>query len=92
MLKILSVLKPCGHVLCVSRNEIDKGNWLNDVSLQNTCIDTLVKPSIPMQCAHCDAKLLPDRKKPIVPIKREGTGYAAGGMAEAKRFNLAFQA
>lgn len=45
-----------------------------------------------MQCAHCDAKLLADKKKPIVPLKREGTGYAAGGMAEAKRFNLAFQA
>ena len=57
-----------------------------------TCIDTLVKKTSPMQCAHCDAKLTSEKKKPIVALKREGTGYAAGGQAEAKRSDLAFQA
>jgi nitric oxide synthase-interacting protein len=56
------------------------------------CVDTLVKPSSPPQCAHCDTLLLAEKKKPIVAIKCEGTGYAAGGMAEAKKFGLAFQA
>jgi nitric oxide synthase-interacting protein len=45
-----------------------------------------------MQCAHCDTKLLAEKKKPLIALKREGTGFAAGGLAEAKRFNLAFQA
>jgi nitric oxide synthase-interacting protein len=59
---------------------------------QNVCVDTLVKKSTPQQCAHCDAKLLPEKKLPIVALKREGTGYAGGGMAEATRFGLSFQA
>lgn len=59
---------------------------------QATCVDTLVKKSSPQQCAHCDTVLLPEKKNPIVAIKREGTGYAGGGMAEAKKFGVSFQA
>jgi len=60
--------------------------------LCNVCVDSLVKKSSPQQCAHCDTKLLSEKKKPIVELKREGTGYAAGGLTEAKRFQLSFQA
>lgn len=63
-----------------------------DGNAQGTCIDTLVRPSSPMQCAHCEVKLVPTAKHPIIALQREGTGYAGGGMAEAKRFGLAFQA
>jgi nitric oxide synthase-interacting protein len=29
--------------------------------------------------------------KGMIELKREGTGFAAGGMAEGKRFDLSFQ-
>ncbi|CAD6565619.1 MAG: hypothetical protein CYPHOPRED_005880, partial [Cyphobasidiales sp. Tagirdzhanova-0007] len=54
--------------------------------LCNVCVETLVKASSPQQCAYCDTKLLSEKKKPIVALKREGTGFAAGGIAEAKKF------
>lgn len=60
--------------------------------LCGTCVETLVKKSSPPQCAHCDTVLLPEKRKPVVAIKREGTGYAGGGMAEAKKFGVSFQA
>jgi hypothetical protein len=47
------------------------------------CYDTLVMTSAKPQCAHCDTLL--DKKKPSVELKREGTGFAAGGQVEAKR-------
>lgn len=93
------VLKPCGHVLCVWNlyhmllrplNQFTKAYY--SYLLQNVCVDTLVKSTSPQQCAFCDTQLLPDKKKPIIAIKREGTGFAAGGIAEAKRFGLSFQA
>ncbi|ORY41818.1 hypothetical protein BCR35DRAFT_336415 [Leucosporidium creatinivorum] len=55
--------------------------------LCNTCVDTLCRPD--KACAHCGTGL--DVKKPFIELKREGTGFAAGGQAEAKRFDLAFQ-
>lgn len=47
------------------------------------CYDTLVMTASKPQCAHCDTLL--DKKKPSVELKREGTGFAAGGQVEAKR-------
>lgn len=91
------VLRPCGHVLCVSDDDAyirphlqvsDRGQHY----LQHTCVETLVKKTSPRQCAHCDAVLLSEKKNPIIELKREGTGYAAGGLAEAKRFGVSFQA
>ncbi|KAI0688592.1 hypothetical protein BC835DRAFT_1284347 [Cytidiella melzeri] len=51
-----------------------------------TCTDTLVKPS--QQCVQCDKALL---DKEIILLTREGTGYAAGGMAETSKKGIAFQ-
>ncbi|KAH9848158.1 hypothetical protein C2E23DRAFT_470379 [Lenzites betulinus] len=51
-----------------------------------TCTDTLVKPS--MQCIVCDVAL---GDKDIIELTREGTGYAAGGLAETSKKGIAFQ-
>ncbi|KZT63145.1 hypothetical protein DAEQUDRAFT_734156 [Daedalea quercina L-15889] len=51
-----------------------------------TCTTKLVKPS--MQCIQCDAKLA---EKEIIQLTREGTGYAAGGLAETSKKGVAFQ-
>ncbi|KAI0089574.1 hypothetical protein BDY19DRAFT_889339 [Irpex rosettiformis] len=51
-----------------------------------TCTESLVKPS--KQCIQCD-KVLAD--KDIILLAREGTGYAAGGLAETSRKGIAFQ-
>lgn len=53
-----------------------------------TCTDSLVKPS--KQCIHCDA-VLKSVEKDIIALTREGTGYAAGGMAETSKKGVAFQ-
>ncbi|KAH9931554.1 uncharacterized protein B0H18DRAFT_989941 [Fomitopsis serialis] len=51
-----------------------------------TCTETLVKPG--KQCIHCDAKL---SEKDIIELTREGTGFAAGGLAETSKKGVAFQ-
>ncbi|KAK0566223.1 hypothetical protein OC861_003368 [Tilletia horrida] len=77
----LFVLRGCGDVLC------------------SKCIDTIIKPSFAAKdktvppCPACDtplssAKSLDDA---VLPLDREGTGFAAGGQAEAKRQGIAFQ-
>ncbi|VDB96536.1 unnamed protein product [Peniophora sp. CBMAI 1063] len=51
-----------------------------------TCTDTLVKQS--KQCTVCDKELA---DKDIVEMKREGTGFAGGGLAETSKSGIAFQ-
>jgi len=51
-----------------------------------TCTDSLVKPA--KQCVVCDIKL---GGKDIISLTREGTGYAAGGLAETSKKGVAFQ-
>ncbi|KAI0027872.1 hypothetical protein K488DRAFT_60244 [Vararia minispora EC-137] len=51
-----------------------------------TCTDTLIRPS--QQCTVCDK---PVAEKDVVELKREGTGFAGGGMAETKKAGIAFQ-
>ncbi|KAH8102063.1 hypothetical protein BXZ70DRAFT_890608 [Cristinia sonorae] len=51
-----------------------------------TCTDTLVKPA--KQCIVCDLAL---GDKDVIPLAREGTGYAAGGLAETSKKGVAFQ-
>ncbi|KAH8997922.1 hypothetical protein EDB92DRAFT_2024754 [Lactarius akahatsu] len=51
-----------------------------------TCTDTLVRPA--NQCVVCDKQLA---ASDILELKREGTGYAGGGMAETKKRGVAFQ-
>ncbi|KAJ2919760.1 hypothetical protein MD484_g659, partial [Candolleomyces efflorescens] len=51
-----------------------------------TCTDTLVRPA--KQCIVCDSKL---KDKEIMELKREGTGFAGGGLAETSKAGIAFQ-
>ncbi|KDQ09784.1 hypothetical protein BOTBODRAFT_36775 [Botryobasidium botryosum FD-172 SS1] len=51
-----------------------------------TCNDSLIKPS--KQCAVCDTVAKDDD---VVEIKREGTGFSAGGRAESVKVGVAFQ-
>jgi len=71
----IQVLNPCGHTLCT------------------TCVDTLVKKE--KKCAACDQPVKDLKGKGpgsgFIEIKREGTGFASGGMSEVKKFDLAFQ-
>ncbi|KAJ7903729.1 hypothetical protein B0H14DRAFT_3851482 [Mycena olivaceomarginata] len=80
---IMFLMKPCSHVVC------------------RTCTETLVRPetaaskssSAPKDesasgkeethvCVVCDVRL---KKKDIIELKREGTGFASGGLAETSR-------
>ncbi|KIJ99725.1 hypothetical protein K443DRAFT_161201 [Laccaria amethystina LaAM-08-1] len=51
-----------------------------------TCTDSLVRPA--KQCIVCDTQL---KEKDVIELKREGTGFAGGGMAETSRAGIAFQ-
>lgn len=52
-----------------------------------TCIDELVHPS--KQCVVCDNEVKTDLD--ILELKREGTGFAAGGLAETSKTGVSFQ-
>ncbi|EJD41566.1 hypothetical protein AURDEDRAFT_90272 [Auricularia subglabra TFB-10046 SS5] len=52
-----------------------------------TCTESLVRPS--KQCIQCDKALA--GPKDIIELKREGTGFAGGGLAEARKKGVAFQ-
>ncbi|KAJ7726063.1 hypothetical protein DFH07DRAFT_853318 [Mycena maculata] len=84
---IMFLMKPCSHVVC------------------RTCTETLIRPppasssssadSKPSSakdeehaCVVCDTRL---KKKDIVELKREGTGFASGGLAETSRSGISFQ-
>ncbi|KIK65919.1 hypothetical protein GYMLUDRAFT_93736 [Collybiopsis luxurians FD-317 M1] len=81
---LIFLAKPCAHVTC------------------KTCTDTLVRPA--KQCVVCDTplKVNGDSKKgekdkeksekgDIIELRREGTGFAGGGMAETSKAGVAFQ-
>ncbi|KAJ3996484.1 hypothetical protein F5050DRAFT_1799584 [Lentinula boryana] len=80
---LIYLSKPCAHVTC------------------KTCTETLVRPA--KQCIVCDTPLkVPDEGKrdtvgkgdekiDIIELKREGTGFAGGGMAETSKAGVAFQ-
>ncbi|KAJ7158943.1 hypothetical protein C8R46DRAFT_906761 [Mycena filopes] len=54
-----------------------------------TCTETLVRPPPTAHaCVVCDARL---KKKDILELKREGTGFASGGLAESSRGGISFQ-
>ncbi|KAF8207550.1 hypothetical protein K438DRAFT_1815199, partial [Mycena galopus ATCC 62051] len=83
---IMFLMKPCSHVVC------------------RTCTETLVRPETSKSkaqdeggkeekekayaCVVCDARL---KKKDIIELKREGTGFASGGLAETSRSGISFQ-
>ncbi|KAJ7931341.1 hypothetical protein B0H13DRAFT_2227885 [Mycena leptocephala] len=49
-----------------------------------TCTETLDAHA----CVVCDTRL---KKKDVIELKREGTGFASGGMAESSRSGISFQ-
>ncbi|XP_006459905.1 hypothetical protein AGABI2DRAFT_219326 [Agaricus bisporus var. bisporus H97] len=51
-----------------------------------SCTDSLIRTS--KQCIVCDELL---KEKDILELKREGTGFAGGGIAEASRTGVSFQ-
>ncbi|KZT26155.1 hypothetical protein NEOLEDRAFT_273488 [Neolentinus lepideus HHB14362 ss-1] len=51
-----------------------------------TCTDSLIRPS--KQCVVCDKEL---GDKDIIELRREGTGFAGGGIAETRKPGIAFQ-
>ncbi|KAI0058435.1 hypothetical protein BV25DRAFT_1810656 [Artomyces pyxidatus] len=51
-----------------------------------TCTDTLVRPA--KQCVVCDTQV---GEKDVIELKREGTGFAGGGLAETSKTGVAFQ-
>ncbi|KII91681.1 hypothetical protein PLICRDRAFT_51816 [Plicaturopsis crispa FD-325 SS-3] len=51
-----------------------------------TCTDSLVRPD--KQCILCNSAL---GEKDIIELRREGTGFAGGGLAETSKTGIAFQ-
>ncbi|TFK52908.1 hypothetical protein OE88DRAFT_1627381 [Heliocybe sulcata] len=51
-----------------------------------TCTDSLIRPS--KQCVVCDKQL---GGKDVIALRREGTGFAGGGIAETRKSGIAFQ-
>ncbi|KIY67219.1 hypothetical protein CYLTODRAFT_397456 [Cylindrobasidium torrendii FP15055 ss-10] len=72
-------------------------------TLSNTTLMNLMKPCGHVVCKTCTDNLLVDEektclvcdtklvKKDIIPLQREGTGFASGGLAEASKAGVAFQ-
>ncbi|RSH89302.1 hypothetical protein EHS25_002414 [Saitozyma podzolica] len=53
-----------------------------------TCVDAIVRPQ--GRCCVCEAKL-EEGEKGLIPLGKEGTGYAAAGGAEVKKSTIAFR-
>ncbi|KAL2164216.1 hypothetical protein VTH06DRAFT_3432 [Thermothelomyces fergusii] len=81
-----TLAKPCGHVLC-------KG-----------CVDQFMKPAggEPVRCYVCEADLTEQKEtgkkegkekiRPgLVELRREGTGFSAGGNNQVKKDSVAFR-
>ncbi|KAF7312195.1 RING-type domain-containing protein [Mycena indigotica] len=73
--------------------------------LSNNVVMFLMKPCSHVVCKTCKEKLMNDgdncacvvcetplKKKDMLELHREGTGFAGGGMAETSRAGMAFQA
>ncbi|KAJ7274575.1 hypothetical protein B0H12DRAFT_1006775 [Mycena haematopus] len=88
---IMFLMKPCSHVICRTCTETlvrpettaSKSSSANPKSSPED--ENRDKAHT---CVVCDARL---RKKDIIELKREGTGFASGGMAETSRSGISFQ-
>ena len=70
------VLRPCGHVFCAS------------------CTATLVTKPLEesgkaSSCPECSASI--QARRDVIPLEREGTGFASGGQSEVHTQGIAFQ-
>ncbi|EDP45483.1 hypothetical protein MGL_0472 [Malassezia globosa CBS 7966] len=70
-----NVLRPCGHVLCAS--------------CTTTLVTTPLSHGEPVSCPEC-SRVIP-KTRDVIPLVREGTGYASGGATEAHARGIAFQ-
>ncbi|KAK4252075.1 nitric oxide synthase-interacting protein [Corynascus novoguineensis] len=81
-----TLAKPCGHVLCKS------------------CVDQFMKPSggEPVRCYVCEADLTEKKESSkkegkekirpgLVELRREGTGFSAGGSNQVKKDSVTFR-
>jgi len=81
-----TLAKPCGHVLCKS------------------CVDQFMKPSgdEPVRCYVCEADLTEKKESAkkegkekirpgLVELRREGTGFSAGGSNQVKKDAVTFR-
>ncbi|KAJ7475653.1 hypothetical protein FB451DRAFT_1244150 [Mycena latifolia] len=92
---IMFLMKPCAHVVCRtctetlvrpppsgtaaspnSKSQKDDGGSRKDTGEEGHV------------CIVCDTQL---KKKDVIELKREGTGFASGGMAESSRGGISFQ-
>ncbi|KAJ7219972.1 hypothetical protein GGX14DRAFT_432629 [Mycena pura] len=92
---IMFLMKPCAHVICrnctdtlirtsLSRNITSaEGSSLHEASSARKDNDNDA-----YVCVVCDIQL---KKTDIIELKREGTGFASGGLAESSRSGTAFQ-
>ncbi|KAK7032932.1 RING-type domain-containing protein [Favolaschia claudopus] len=88
---IMFLMKPCSHVICRTCTET-LVKLETPPSNRETPSSSNVA-STPQRevhtCVVCDAQL---RRKDIIELKREGTGFAGGGLAETSRTGISFQA
>lgn len=86
------VLRQCGHVLCrrccltLVLQPAGYAGTIEDLHSRKNEKTRRVKA----QCAHCDADVR-DAARDIVPLQREGTGYAAAGNKTVVKKGIAFQ-
>ncbi|KAJ7127189.1 hypothetical protein C8R44DRAFT_874258 [Mycena epipterygia] len=91
---IMFLMKPCKHVVCRTCTDtlVRPSTTLSSSSasspLKEESSSQKVSEEETHACVVCDAKL---KKKDIIELKREGTGFASGGMAETSRGGISFQ-
>jgi hypothetical protein len=80
-LPCLPALRACGHVHCAD------------------CVDTLLRPALKKAetdklerptCLEC-SKSIKSEVKDLIPLNREGTGFASAGGSETHKKGIAFQ-
>jgi len=87
------VSKPCGHVTCKTCTDT-----LVRPAAQCVVCDVSLKPSSKKSKKSKDSKDDEEKKElptsgelELVELKREGTGFAGGGLAETSKSGIAFQ-
>ncbi|KAF7330399.1 RING-type domain-containing protein [Mycena venus] len=92
---IMFLMKPCSHVVCRNCTEtLVRPETTVSESSSNGKSSSKDEESEKKNreeahvCVVCDARL---KKKDIIELKREGTGFASGGLAETSRSGISFQ-